>query len=266
VIDLHCHILPGIDDGAQSMQEALDMCRMAEADGITTIVATPHYQPVSCPWAATELNERVASLQDTLRMAGIALTILPGAELPLFPELPGLLKNDPYLTINRSSYFLVEFRPHAIPANAMPFLITLIKSGLVPVIAHPERCDWFARHPDFFDELLGLGALFQLTAGSILGEFGTGVQEFSLGLIRKGMIHVIASDGHNRSDRPPLLAQAVTMVADLVGTACAEAMVTTTPAAIIANQRLQFPAREEMPLPRQTHPRTWFQRLLGASA
>lgn len=266
MIDLHCHILPEIDDGAQNMQEALDMCRMAVADGITTIVATPHYQPGACSWSAKELNERVASLQDELRKTDTPLTIVPGAELLIFPELQVLLKGDPFLTINRSIYFLVEFRPHTFPPNAAPFLISLMKSGLAPVIAHPERYDWFARQPDFFDELLGLGALFQLSAGSILGEFGPTVQEFSMGLIRRGMIQVIASDGHNRSDRPPLLSQAVTLVANLVGTARAEAMVTTTPAAIIANQRLQIPITEDRLLPRTTPPPSWFRRLLGAAA
>lgn len=266
MIDIHCHILPEVDDGAGSMEEALDMCRMAEADGISTVVATPHYGPGIFGWNAAGLRERVAALRGALRVAGSSLTILGGAELPLLPELPELLRGDPSLAINSSSYFLVEFRPHALPAQAVPFLESLMAEGLVPVIAHPERCTWFSRQPEQLAGLVAGGAMLQVSAGSLLGVFGPQVREFSQVLVRNGMARVIASDGHDRAGRPPLLSRAVALAAELVGEERARSMVTSTPAAIISGQRLQFPAMEQ-PLPdRASAPRSWFRRLLGAAA
>ena len=266
MIDIHCHILPEIDDGAHDMQEALEMCRMAEADGISTIVATPHYKPGAFFWSAADMQVRIASLQDELSTSCSALAILPGAELSLSPELPRLLREDSFLTINRGIYFLVEFHLHSFQANALPFLVSLMESGLVPVIAHPERYDWFARQPELFTELIRRGALLQLSAGSIRGEFGPTIGEFSRELLRRGLAHVIASDGHNRADRRPLLSRAVTLAANLIGAERAEAMVTTTPAAIIAGIRPQIPVAEDRLLSRPTTSRSWIRRILGAAS
>ncbi len=269
MIDIHSHILPGLDDGPQSMAEALQMCRIASADGIRTIVATPHYNPGSFGWSASSLQASLTALQKAVRAAGLDLTLLPGAETPLFPELSALLmKNDTFLTINRGIYFLVEFRPHAVPANAEPFLKSLISAGLVPVIAHPERCTWFMHHPEMLSRLARMGALLQLTAGSILGHFGPEARNFCQYLITGGVAHVIASDAHDCSERSPMLSEAVSMVADQVGRESALGMVTTTPAAIIAGRRLQLPAAVRIhnsePYPVWT--RSWMERLLGAWA
>ncbi len=267
MIDIHSHILPGLDDGPQSMAEALQMCRIASSDGIRTIVATPHYNPGSPGWSVTQLQECLTALQKAVRAAGIDLTLLPGAETTLTPELTSLLiGNDTFLTINRGIYFLVEFGPHSVPANAEQFLTSLLSVGLVPVIAHPERCTWFTYRPEMLTRLARLGALLQLTAGSILGHFGPEARNLCRYLITGGMAHVIASDAHDCGDRSPLLSEAVSLVADLVGREAARAMVTTTPAAIIAGRRLQLPAAEHIPPPRPPRARSWMGRLLGARA
>ena len=266
MIDLHCHILPGIDDGPHTMDESLVMCRQAVADGITTIVATPHYNPVGCSWSADDLNSGIRSLQDALRAEALDLTILPGAELPVFPELSRhVTAANSCLTVNNSTYFLVEFRPFAAPANAEQFLVALLDNGLTPVIAHPERCQWLVSQTALLTRLANQGVLLQLTAGSIAGRFGLPVRDFSLRLLRQGLAHVIASDAHDSSDRTPCLTEAVNLVADLIGREKAMAMVTTTPAAIINNQPLKFTSLEIHPHGRPIKPRSWFRRLLDAA-
>lgn len=267
MIDIHSHILPGLDDGPQSMEEALRMCHIASADGIRTIVATPHYKPGSYDWNAASLQTILTALQEEVRAAGLDLTLLPGAETPLSPELSTLLLMDgKFLTLNCSSYFLVEFSPHAVPVNTESFLQSLMLAGLVPVIAHPERSSWFMHQPESLSRLVAQGALLQLTAGSILGQFGPEVRNFSQHLISGGLAHVIASDAHDAGDRSPLLSEAVSLVADLTGLERARAMVTSTPAAIISGQRLQLPAADYFHHPRPTRSRSWMQRLLGRAA
>lgn len=266
MIDIHCHILPGIDDGARSMQEALEMCRMAESDGISTIVATPHYKPGSYDWSADELVSAVSRLQNALSAAKIGLTILPGAEVAVFPELPGRLRKNRFLTINNGRYLLVEFRPHSVPANVEQFLLSLMDLGLIPIIAHPERCDCFLNQPTLLTRLVEKGVLLQLTADSITGQFGPEVYNFSQWLINKGLAHIIASDAHDDGERSPRLTEAVSLVADLVGQEKARAMVYSIPAAIIASRPLRLPLPVVCCESHQIKPRSWLRRLLDAAA
>jgi len=267
VIDLHSHILPGIDDGSQSLEESLAMCRLAVADGISTMVATPHYSPFGCSWNAEALISGVRQLQNALHENDLKLTILPGAELPVFPELGKHVSAvNSCLTINNSTYFLVEFRPNSVSAHAEQFLVNLLDNGLTPIIAHPERCNWFTQQTAFLTRMVNQGVLLQLTAGSIMGRFGVPVRDFSLRLLRQGLIHIIASDTHDSSDRPPLLSEAVSLAADLIGYEKAAAMVTTTPAAIISNQPLKFSTVEIHQHPHPIKSRSWFRRFLDAAA
>lgn len=266
MIDLHCHILAGFDDGPADQEESLAMCRQASADGIRTIVATPHYKPGSYEWKMDALFLAVCGLQSAVTSAGINLTILPGAEAALFPELPDLLREKNFLTINSGCYFMVECTPHSVPANAGQFLLSLMDGGVVPVIAHPERCDLFFSQPELLSHLVAKGALLQLTAGSITGQFGPQVRDFSLILIKKGLAHIIASDAHDVSQRPPRLAEAVSLVADLVGHQRAQAMVNSSPAAVVASRPLRFPLPAERREQHPVRPASWFRRILGAAA
>jgi protein-tyrosine phosphatase len=267
VIDLHTHILPGIDDGSQSMEESLEMCRLAVADGITTMVATPHYNQTGSISNSKVLYSAISRLQEALQSESLELTILPGCELPVFPELNAHVSvPNSCLTINNSTYFLLEFRPFAVPANIEQFLVNILDSGLTPIIAHPERCDWFSHNTALLTRLVNQGVMLQLTAGSITGGFGVPARDFSLRLIRQGLAHIIASDAHDRSDRPPLLSEAVSLVTDLIGSDKATAMVTTTPAAIISNQPLKFSTVEIHQHPPPIKSRSWLRRLLDAAA
>jgi protein-tyrosine phosphatase len=266
VIDLHCHILPGVDDGPETMAESLAMCRTAASDGIRTIVATPHYRTGCFTWSEADQHSSIAALQSEIDAAGLPVSILPGAEIAFCPELPGLLKNSVHLTINRSGYFLIEFRPQAVPAAIEQFLVTLLDAGYLPIIAHPERNSWFTHHHDVLTSLVRRGALLQITASSLFGGFGADVRAFSQQLLRNNLVQIIASDAHNCSDRPTLLSAAVNIAADLIGVEQAVALVTTNPLAVINGTRLQPPEIAGYIAPEYSaRPSTWFRRLLGFS-
>jgi len=249
------------------MAEAVAMCRAATADGIRTVVATPHYKPGSFTWNPDEQRTAITALQSEIDVAGLLLTILPGAEIAFCHELPELLKSGPHLTINRGCYFLLEFRPDAVPANVEIFLSSMIDAGYLPIIAHPERNFWFTRRHDILTSLVRRGALLQITAASLLGEFGADVRSFSQQLLSNNLVQIIASDAHNPGDRPALLAAAVRAAAEQIGADRAAALATSNPLAVINGIRLASPEKAgylntEAP-PRST---SWFRRLLGFSS
>ncbi len=249
MIDIHCHILPGIDDGPETLEESLALCRAAAADGVRTIVATPHYRPGIYEWTGPEILGSISTLEAAVRSAGLDLRILPGAEVAVFPELPSVLEPGGMLMLNRGIYFLVEFRPLAIPANSEAFLAAFLEAGLVPVIAHPERNSWFMNHPEVLFPIVRRGALLQITAESLTGGLGPQARDFSVYLLKHNLAHVIASDGHNLDDRPVRLSKAVSLAADLVGEERALTMVTTVPDAIIAGRRRMVVEPREYGLP-----------------
>jgi protein-tyrosine phosphatase len=241
VIDLHCHILPGVDDGPETMAQALQMCRTAAADGIRTIVATSHFKPGCFLWSAAEQRTWIDTLQQEIAAADLPLTILTGAEIAFCPELPALLKNGSHLRINRSNYFLLEFRPQVVPATIERFLTTQIEAGYLPIIAHPERNAWFVHRHDVLTALVRRGALLQITGSSLLGGFGAEARIFSEQLLRSNLVQIIASDAHNMDDRPAQLSRAVTAAAALIGVERATELVTTNPHAVISGARLAPP-------------------------
>jgi len=264
VIDLHCHILPGMDDGPSTIADSLEMCRTAAGDGIRTIVATPHYNPGCFTWSADIQQSALHTLQQKVDAAEIPVKLLSGAEIAFCTELPELFKNAPHLAINRGCYFLLEFGPQAVPANIELFLSSIITVGYLPIIAHPERNSWFIRHHDVLTSLVRCGVLLQITADSLLGEYGTEVQRFCQQLLRNNLVQIIASDAHNTSDRPALLSAAVKAAAEQIGDQNAAALVTTNPLAILNGIRLTIPETAGYLGSEATaRPESWLRRMLG---
>ncbi len=261
MIDIHCHILPGMDDGPGSLREALDMCRAAAADGIKTIVATPHFKHGTYEFTDRMVLDSVNILQTAARGEGLDLRILAGAEISVSPEMPAYLTRGRHLTINNNGrYFLAEFPPLSVPPNWEGFLLSLISLGFVPIIAHPERNDWFMNHPDTLVSAVDRGLMVQITAMSIVGGFGLEVRDFSDYLLTHNLVHAIASDAHSPDFRRPALSEAVRITADLVGAERAEALVTTVPEAIITGR--DIPALGPVGYaPPETQKRKWFTRL-----
>lgn len=241
MIDIHCHILPGIDDGPSVMDESIEMCRMASSDGITVIVATPHFTPGQYMADSVRVFEEAAKLSDALQRFDIPVRILVGADVAISPEVPAQLKSVEHLTINRSGrYFLAEFPHTHVPPGWERFLYSILASGLTPVITHPERNIWFMQRPDALYPVVAKGAMVQITAMSLTGEFGEEAQEVSLYLLRHNLAHVIATDAHSATYRPPILSEAADMVAELFGQEKADRLVQTTPAAIIEGRPVKL--------------------------
>jgi protein-tyrosine phosphatase len=235
MIDLHCHILQGIDDGPETLAEAVAMCTVAAADGIETIVAAPHYKPGTYEFSEAVIQQAIDTLSGELKNQGLAIRILPGAEMTVSPEMYGSLTPGGHLTINHGRFFLAEFSPLSVPNHWDTFLLSFLNAGLTPIIAHPERNAWFIRHFEALEAAVRSGIMIQVTAMSITGGFGPEVRGFSVRLLKENLVHVIASDAHSADDRPPKLADAVALAADVIGSEMAEALVTSISQSIIGN-------------------------------
>ena len=262
MIDIHCHILPDMDDGPASLGEALAMCRAAAADGIRTIVAAPHFKPGTYEFTRPAILDGIRDLQAAVNKEDLGLTILPGAEVTVSPEMHTHLAPERFLTINGGRYFLAEFRAHSVPSQWDIFLLSFLASGMTPIIAHPERNAWFMNHPAALSSAVQSGILVQITAASITGGFGEEAQDFSIYLLRQNLVHAIASDSHSADLRPPLLAEAVSLAAEVVGEERARALVTSIPRAIIEGREIPALAPVEPCPPIRERDRSWFQKLI----
>ncbi|WP_322551813.1 CpsB/CapC family capsule biosynthesis tyrosine phosphatase [Priestia megaterium] len=202
MIDLHCHILPGIDDGAQTMEDSLDMARKAISEGIYTIIATPHHQNGKYINEKNEILQRVATLNERLLQDNIPLTILPGQEIRIYGEIIEDYRNGKILTLNSTNkYVFVEFPSSQAPRFAERLLYDIQAEGLTPIIVHPERNSRLMENPDILYNLVNKGAMTQVTASSLTGRFGKKIKKFSFDLINANLTHMIASDAHNISGR-----------------------------------------------------------------
>lgn len=261
MIDLHCHILPGLDDGPASLDEAVAMCRIAVSDGVKCIVATPHYKPGTYEFIGPGIDDAVNALMAAVQAAELDICILPGVEITVSPEMSANLNVGGHLTLNYGRYFLAEFSPLSVPAGWDNFLLSFLPAGLTPIIAHPERNAWFVHHLDALTAAVQKGVKLQITAMSLAGGFGIEARDFSVALLRQNLVHVIASDGHSADLRPPRLSEAVCLAADVVGRQRADALVTTNPRAIIDGGTIPEMAPVEYTPPVKAPDRNWFKRL-----
>jgi protein-tyrosine phosphatase len=201
MIDLHCHILPGVDDGAQSLSDSLNMARKAVEQGIHTIVATPHHLNNSYENPKRQILDRVEELNQLLLKENIDVKILPGQEVRVHGEmLEGYVAGE-ILPVNHTPYVLVEFPSNHVPRYTEKLFYELQMNGLIPVIVHPERNREIIERSDLLYQLVKKGALTQITAGSVCGDFGKKIKNFSLQLIENNLTHFIASDAHNITNR-----------------------------------------------------------------
>ena len=231
-VDVHCHILPGIDDGASSFEEALKMAEIAAADGIREIIATPHVTDNSRP--PEELNRHVDALNELLVSEGIPVGIYTGAEVAVSLE-PTLFRR---FTLNQGNFVLIEL-PHNYLPSLTPNLLSYVASdGLVPIIAHPERNLGIIRNPDAFIQILSPHVCVQITAGSLTGDFGVDAKLCAELLLDAGRVDIIASDAHSAGDRPPVLSGAFDIAAKQVGEKTALRMVRENPAAVLRGGKI----------------------------
>lgn len=254
VIDIHSHILPGLDDGAQSLEESLAMLEMAAADGTTDIVATPHANH-TYPYDPESVDSKI---QEVSVAAGGRIRIHRGCDLHLsFDNIESALA-DPYrYTINRHRYLLVEFSDLLIPKTTDDVFGRMLSAGVVPIITHPERNGLLQSRPERLDGWVRAGCLIQVTAASLLGRFGRQAKAASDDLMRRGLVHFIASDAHDTRHRPPTLSEAFTYVSKGWGPRTAEHLFSLNPmSALVGDPIVSIPG---VPLsaPRKPWYRFW---------
>lgn len=243
MIDLHSHILPGLDDGAADMSVSIEMARMAVADGITHMACTPHIFPGKYENSAATILPAIRALQAALNERAIPLKLVRGADVHVAVDLVERIRAGEIPTLANSRYFLLE-PPHLVPPPRLVELAAKMRAaGLVPVITHPERLLWGMRHYEILMQLADLGCPLQITAGSILGDFGEGARKLAERILKDGRAGIFASDAHGTARRRPVLSEARSYVADRFGADEAEQMFRRRPAAILANAALDPPVR-----------------------
>ena len=217
MVDVHCHILPGVDDGARDLSESIEMAKKAVEQGIHTVVATPHHLNNRYENPKQIIIERVRELNKTLLDEKIDLNVLPGQETRIYGEMIEGFETGEILPIDNTPYVLVEFSSSHVPRYTEKLFYDLQTKGLIPVIVHPERNQEIIDRPDVLYKLVEKGALTQVTAASICGDFGKKIKTFSLQLIDANLTHFIASDAHNTSNRTFKMREAFDMVQSKYG-------------------------------------------------
>ncbi|MFQ3544381.1 CpsB/CapC family capsule biosynthesis tyrosine phosphatase [Halobacillus rhizosphaerae] len=202
MIDIHSHILPGVDDGAKTIEDSLKMARAAVEDGIHTIIATPHHHNGKYDNYKAEILTKVRELNEHLEDHHIPLTVLPGQETRIHGDMVEELDQDEILPLNEdSSYIFVEFPSDHVPRYSKRLLFDIQVAGYKPVIVHPERNSTIIQHPNILFEMVEKGAFTQVTAASLVGKFGKKIKKFTHQLIEANLTHLIASDAHNITSR-----------------------------------------------------------------
>ncbi len=242
MIDIHCHILPGLDDGAKSLAGAVEMARIAEKDGIEKIVATPHlFRGNYMHEDLSLIEEKRKELNKTLKVNNIHVEILSGAEVYISHNLiDEIRKNRDYLVLNKSRYMFIEFPSDHVFSGVQKLFFELMQADIIPVIAHPERNSVFVRHPSLLYELVQMGAAVQANSGSFLGIYGKKTEEAVFRFLELNLIHFIASDGHNTRSLVPRISEAVMRVETEVGGERARALVVDNPKAVLKDRELPF--------------------------
>lgn len=235
MVDLHCHILPGLDDGPQSIEESLRMAESAIADGITHVVATPHANS-TFPFDYGRVRERRDELH---ALVGDQLTLATGCDFHLNPEnLASLKQNAPHFCINQKDYLLVEFNEISIPPAMDQTLHKFHLAGLRPVITHPERNALLRAQPERLAKWVRQGCYAQVTGGSLTGVFGPGAREDAFSWIGNGLIHFVSSDAHNTKGRPLKLRPAYDVICKKWGEGKARALLVVNPLAAFEGRAL----------------------------
>ena len=237
-IDIHNHILPGLDDGAASKKESLKMLRMAAEDGITDLIATPHFHYRRGHAAPEKIQNTIALMQEMANEEGIPIRLYAGNELYYSHELLEKVKAKEALTLADSDYVLLEFSPETEQRKIQNAIYEFISEGYYPIIAHMERYQAFYKNLDFAESILNMGAYFQVNVGSIVGDAGWGVKRFTRKMLKQGMIQFIATDAHDLKKRTPRMEMASTWIEKKLGESELREYLYDNPLKILENKAL----------------------------
>lgn len=237
MVDIHCHILPAVDDGSDSWEMSVEMCRMAVSDGITHTVATPHAND-RYPYQRAQHADRLAQLQQAV---GPAPALSLGCDFHFsYDNVQAALARPGDFAIGSSGYLLVEFSDFALPPFLPDALARLARAGLRAVVTHPERNQLLQREPERVLKLAQQGCIIQVTGSALTGHWGGKAQNMGRWLLERDAVHVLASDAHDLRDRPPVLSAGREAAAAICGPDVARALVEDNPQAIVSNQPLPY--------------------------
>ena len=253
-VDIHCHMLPGLDDGSDSWDESLAMARLAVADGFSTVIATPHQLGNYAANDGDTIRLRTRRFQEYLDANRVPLTVLPGADVRIEPDLIPKLRTGEVLTLaDRRRYVLLEL-PHELYVPIDRLLGELGSAGMIGILSHPERNQGILSRPQLVETLVDAGCLMQVTGGSLTGSFGPEIMRFSEWMLSQGLVHFLATDAHGSDMRRPLLYEAFLRVEDLAGYAAAYDICCHNPGCVVADLEIQ-PGRRQS---RGTGLASWF--------
>jgi protein-tyrosine phosphatase len=235
VIDLHSHILPGIDDGSPDLETSLAMARMAVADGITVMACTPHFLPGRYDNTPDDTRLRIAALNQTLIEKGIDLALVVGADAHIRSDFLECVRRQQILCLHDSRYVLFEPSHVMMPPHLEEQLSQIVAADHIPILTHPERFKWIEGNYAVFERLVKAGVWMQVTAASLTGKFGSRPQYWSQKMLAEGLVHILASDTHNVTSRPPILSEAFAVAKQEIGVQEAQHLVLTRPKAVLEN-------------------------------
>ena len=235
MIDLHSHILFGIDDGAADLAMSIEMAKAWVADGVSIVAATPHILPGLYHNTGPQIRAATGMLQAELDRAGVPLRLVTGADNHIVPDFVAGLKSGHLLPIGETRYVLVEPPHHVAPQRMDELFFAIQAAGYVPILTHPERLSWLPQHYDLIQQLIRHGVWMQITSDSLTGAFGRSPQYWATRMLDEGGVHILASDAHDPSKRPPRLSEGFYAAARRLGEAEAANLVLHRPRGILEN-------------------------------
>jgi protein-tyrosine phosphatase len=235
MIDLHCHILPGIDDGASDLSVSLAMARQFVDDGVTVVACTSHILPGLYNNSGDQIRRATDDLRLELQRAGIELELVTGADAHICPDFVSALKSGRILSLADTRYVLVEPPHHVAPQRMEQFFFDILVAGYVPILTHPERLRWLSQHYDVIKRMTGAGMWNQITSSSLTGAFGKTAQYWAERMLDEGLVHILASDAHDVTRRVPNLSRGRDAAARRLGELEAQHLVFTRPRGVLSN-------------------------------
>lgn len=239
-VDIHCHCLPAMDDGPETLTEGVALCQALAEDGITTVMATPHQLG---SFERTNSDARVraalAELSAALREAEVPLELFTGGDIRLDERLPRLLDTGEICTLAGAGRHLLLEPPFEVFIDPMPMIELLTVRGLQPIVTHPERYPYLAGHSERLRGWIAAGAVLQVTAGSLLGEFGRRAAEQGWDLVTRGLVDLVATDAHDARRRPPRMSAALAILEERAGRDAARALCLENPLRVLDGQSIE---------------------------
>jgi protein-tyrosine phosphatase len=263
LIDLHSHILPGVDDGAPDLSMSLAMGRMAVEDGIEVMACTPHFMPGMYDNEAADIRQRVEHLNHVFHEHDINLALVLGSDAHIRADFVSCLRDGRIPTLHGSRYVLFEPPHNVMPQRMEDLLFNTQVSGFVPILTHPERLKWIEQNYQTVVDLARNGVWMQITAGSLTGRFGKRPQYWAQRMLAEGHVSILATDAHNIKSRPPLLAEARELAEQEVGVDEATHLVVTRPECVLEDQDPNSVPLRLAPVVRSQGPVSFLRRLFG---